>query len=148
MYEKNDPMCQKIGPCRTNKRSRKVAKTKWDQTLYFQELKNFKRIGNEWILKSPFSRNDKELNCSSMHRIQDLKFIAAGWTKSVYKVRIDGRIVSMKIINIEGHDMSLCMLENDKNRFDCYLAAASKLLREITLLKKLSHPNVIKVSFI
>lgn len=151
LYDRNETMCANEGPCRTDKMSRKLPKEKWGQALYFRELfENFRRVGDEWRLVSPFNSTlhmTNELNCSSLRYIRDLKFIAAGWTKSAYKVDLNKKIISMKVINVEGHDMSLCMLEGDKHRYDCYLAAASKLLREISLLRKMSHPNVVKVSF-
>ena len=152
MCVRSESNCLKEGPCQKDEQSQKLFREKWGQALYLKELKNFERIGDEWRLVSPFKStarmSNEELNCSSLDQVNDLKFIAAGWTKSTFKIHINKRNVSMKIINIEGRDMSVCMLEDDKYRYDCYLAAASKLLREISVLQKLSHANVIKVSLI
>lgn len=152
LYERNDnELCFKEGACRLNKKTRTLPREKWGQTLYFKVLlEKFRRIKNEWRLVQHFNSSvvevPFELNCNSLQQIHDLKFIAAGWTKSAYKVLINNRTLSMKVVNVDGHDISACMAEEDRYLYDCFLIAASKLLQEISILKKISHPNVIKVN--
>lgn len=150
LYDHNEPSCTKKGTCRAVKKSRTLPLEKWGQTIYFKILlEKFQKVNNEWRLISRLnSKTDvkNELNCSSLHRVHDLKFIAAGWTKSAYKVTFNDTQISMKVVNIDGHDMSSCMQEEDRYHYDCFLIAASKLIQEISVLYTLSHPNVIKVT--
>lgn len=151
LYDRQEPSCLKEGTCRLNKKSRTLPREKWGQTLYFKVLlENFRRIKDEWRLvrhsNSSVVDVPAELNCSSLQRIQDIKFIAAGWTKSAYKVLLNNRTISMKTVNIDGHDISTCLNEEDRYLYDCFLIAASKVLREISVLSSIMHPNVVKVS--
>lgn len=148
LYERNEPLCIKEGTCRKIK-SKMRPNGIGGQTVYFKVLlENFQKVNDEWRLVPRLNSTvhiNKELNCSTLHQIHDLKFIAAGWTKSAYKVTLDNMMISMKVINVHGHDMSSCMLEENRYRYECFLIAASKLLREISVLRTISHPNVIKI---
>lgn len=73
-------------------------------------------------------------------------FIAAGWTKAVYKGYIQGKPVAIKTVHKNGYDASKCLSDiNTKNVDSCYVVANTKILRETALLEGLIHPNVIKV---
>lgn len=152
LYEKNEPQCLQEGTCRITKRPQTLPREKWGHTLYFKVLlDNFRRINNEWRL-IPRSNSSVvpdipgDLNCSTVKYIREMKFIAAGWTKSTYKVTLnDNTTLSMKTVNIDGHDISSCLHEENRYLYDCFLISASKLLREISVLRTISHPNIVQV---
>ncbi|GIY76216.1 extracellular tyrosine-protein kinase PKDCC [Caerostris darwini] len=103
----------------------------------------------EWRLSvsSNLSKTDhfNELNCSSLRKFEKVRFVAAGYTKSTYKVRLGNRTLSLKTVNVEGHDISFCLHQEDRYLHDCFLLTASKLLREIAILRSIQHPNIVKI---
>lgn len=141
------PECLRVGACRPNNNERITPREKWGQTIYFNVLfEHFGQDGDEWRLLS--SQNHfRDLNCSALRHFEKIRFVAAGYTKATYKVKLDNRTLSLKTVNIEGHDITSCLKEEDRFLYDCYLIAASKLLREIAILRSISHTNIVKVSW-
>ncbi|XP_055943587.1 extracellular tyrosine-protein kinase PKDCC-like [Argiope bruennichi] len=144
------PDCLRTGTCRANNKPRTLPREQWGQTIYFNILyEHFTRENNEWRLIKASSSNstkyDNELNCSSLRKFEKVRFVAAGYTKSTYKVRLNNRTLSLKTVNIEGHDMSICLHQQDRYLYDCFLLAASKLLKEIAILKNIEHSNIVKI---
>lgn len=103
-------------------------------------------------------KNDKDtetdFDCDQISKmIPSMNFLAAGWTKAVYKAKTtDNKTVAIKTVDLTGQDMSRCLDERrlDKSNSDdvewCYQRAARKLIKEIAVLKLLmKHQNVIKV---
>ncbi|XP_035225478.1 extracellular tyrosine-protein kinase PKDCC-like [Stegodyphus dumicola] len=150
LYDRDQPQCLKEGTCRVNKKQRTLPREKWGQTVYFNILlENFWRVNHEWRLTPALNSSSEkifaELNCSTLSAVKDLQFVGSGWTKSTYKISLNGRILSLKTVNIDGYDISSCLLEEDRYLYDCYLLVASKLLREIAVLPTISHKNIVKI---
>lgn len=82
----------------------------------------------------------------------DHNFIAAGWTKAVYKGQIKDAEVAVKVIYDKGFDVSSCLTTSkgaisfDNQHRSCYRRATNKIMREIALLNGLNHPNIVQVS--
>lgn len=87
------------------------------------------------------------INCSTLHEVKDLEFVAAGWTKAVYRGVFRGEPVAIKTVNLNGHDFRQCQERQPQaNLASCYRRTAAKLLKELILLTELAHENIIKVS--
>lgn len=89
------------------------------------------------------------VNCSTLHEVEDLEFVAAGWTKAVYRGVFRGREVAVKTVNLNGHDFRGCqerMPPGQATLPTCYRRTAAKLLRELILLTQLAHGNIVKVN--
>lgn len=147
-YQK--PECVRVGTCRINGKPRTLPREKWGQTIYFNILyEHFLREHDEWRLSASSDsyqiKYSNELNCSSLRKFEKVRFVAAGYTKSTYKVRLNNQTLSLKTVNVEGHDINSCLLEEDRYLYDCFLIAASKLLKEIAILRSISHSNIVKV---
>ena len=72
-------------------------------------------------------------------------FIASGWTKAVYRGRMNGQNVAIKTVDVSGHDVSMCRQQYDLTKEQCYNRAAQKILKEIVVLQGLKHPHIIEV---
>lgn len=100
--------------------------------------------------------DDDDFDCEAVAKmVPSMSFLAAGWTKAVYKAKFNDVDLAVKTVDVTGQDVNQCL---EKQRHDneeyldverCYHKAAKKIIKEIALLKQLQHPNVIKVrSFI
>lgn len=83
------------------------------------------------------------INCSSIQEVSDLRFVASGWTKAVFKGKFNGLNVAVKVVNSYGHDIQQCQKLYETTI--CMENAEMKILKEIILLHELAHNNVIKV---
>lgn len=86
------------------------------------------------------------LNCTALQEVKDLEFVAAGWTKAVYRGRLRYRDVAVKTVNLNGQDIRACQgKEPGATLAACYRRAAAKILKEMVLLHQLRHPNIVQV---
>lgn len=98
-----------------------------------------------------FRETDELLGCDSLSSLANIQFVATGWTKSAYRAVLkNGQSVAVKTVNAQGHDVAECLKqfkteETDRALPECYMLASAKILREIYLLSKLDHQNVIKM---
>lgn len=101
-------------------------------------------LWNEITHGSKKTRMD-ELGCDSLVDMQAVEVLGSGYTKLVVKVNLaQGQPVALKLVNEQGIDMGKC-LEDFKDRQGCRELVSYKLKKEIVLLQRLQHPNVIKV---
>ncbi|ELW71684.1 Protein kinase domain-containing protein, cytoplasmic [Tupaia chinensis] len=76
---------------------------------------------------------------------RDSRYVGSGYTKAVYRVRLPGgAAVALKAVDFSGHDLGSCVREFGARR-GCYRLAAHKLLKEMVLLERLRHPNVLQL---
>lgn len=89
---------------------------------------------------------DPLLNCTLLDRLSYQHFLAHGWTKIVHQARLDnGLNIAIKTVNLNGKDVTDC--SRTLPLLDCHNKATDKLLREIQLLKKLRHENIIQLLY-
>lgn len=86
-----------------------------------------------------------EMGCDSLVDMQAVEILGSGYTKLVVKVNLaGGQPVALKLVNENGIDMSKCV-EDFKDPHGCRELVSYKLKKELVLLQRLQHPNVIKV---
>lgn len=86
-----------------------------------------------------------EMGCDSLVDMQAVEVLGSGYTKLVVKVNLaGGQPVALKLVNENGIDMSKCV-EDFKDPHGCRELVSYKLKKELVLLQRLQHPNVIKV---
>ncbi|KAM7078498.1 extracellular tyrosine-protein kinase PKDCC isoform 4-T4 [Molossus nigricans] len=84
------------------------------------------------------------LGCAALRNVSGAQYVGSGYTKAVYRVRLPGgAAVALKAVDFSGHDLGSCVREFGARR-GCYRLAAHKLLKEMVLLERLRHPNVLQ----
>ena len=86
---------------------------------------------------------DPYMNCDLLDHLSYEKFVANGWTKIVYSAKLDYQSIAIKTVNLRGKDMVDCSKTN--SILLCHNRAVEKLVREISLLKKLKHETIIQL---
>ncbi|XP_066552830.1 extracellular tyrosine-protein kinase PKDCC [Amia ocellicauda] len=85
------------------------------------------------------------LGCSSIDNVTGVQYLGSGYTKAVYKAAVNSTLsVALKSVDFGGHDMDNCV-----KRFaapgDCYRLASYKIVKEMTLMQRLRHPNILQL---
>lgn len=97
------------------------------------------------IAHGPRAARLDEMGCDSLVDMQAVEVLGSGYTKLVVKVNLAaGQPVALKLVNENGIDMSKCV-EDFKDPHGCRELVSYKLKKELVLLQRLQHPNVIKV---
>ncbi|GLH01998.1 Uncharacterized protein GBIM_08049 [Gryllus bimaculatus] len=84
------------------------------------------------------------VNCSTLQEISDTEFVAAGWTKIVYKGTFRGKQVAVKTARYNGRDVQECQKDIGSSK-TCFERVDAKILKEVVLLTDLAHENVVKI---
>ncbi|XP_067421138.1 extracellular tyrosine-protein kinase PKDCC [Emydura macquarii macquarii] len=85
------------------------------------------------------------LGCRDIRNVSEVHYLGSGYTKAVYKVVLNRSLaVALKSVDFGGHDIDNCVklyaaLE------DCYRLAAYKIVKEMILLQRLQHPNILQL---
>ncbi|XP_028845698.1 extracellular tyrosine-protein kinase PKDCC [Denticeps clupeoides] len=83
--------------------------------------------------------------CSQLARMQIAALLGSGYTKTVVQALLPpGPSVALKSVNHRGSDMRQC-LEQFHDPMGCHQLVSFKLKKEIILLQRLQHPNIIKL---
>ncbi|XP_067470159.1 extracellular tyrosine-protein kinase PKDCC [Thunnus thynnus] len=86
-----------------------------------------------------------EMGCDSLVDMQAVEILGSGYTKLVVKVNLaGGQPVALKLVNEQGIDMGKCV-EDFKDPQGCRELVSYKLKKEMVLLQRLQHPNIIKL---
>ncbi|XP_061896463.1 extracellular tyrosine-protein kinase PKDCC [Entelurus aequoreus] len=84
------------------------------------------------------------LGCGALQDMQALEVLGSGYTKLVVKVALaGGEPVALKMVNEQGIDMDKCV-QDFKDPDGCRQLVSYKLSKEVVLLHRLQHPNIIK----
>lgn len=118
------------------------------QILDFREKEEFvlsRRRRRRSVVEDDETSSSPWIDCEALTQArQERQFLAAGWTKAVYRARHGGRDVAIKQVNLNGHDAVACLKEG-QSPWECYRRSAAKIMKEIILLRELAHPNVLKI---
>ncbi|KAJ8014248.1 hypothetical protein DPEC_G00038290 [Dallia pectoralis] len=85
------------------------------------------------------------LGCSSIANVTDVQYLGSGYTKAVYRAALNSSLsVALKSVDFGGHDMENCVRKYGSPE-DCYRLASYKIVKEMTLMERLRHPNILKL---
>lgn len=85
------------------------------------------------------------LGCGDMGNLSDVHYLGSGYTKAVYRARLNGTLAAaLKSVDFGGHDIDNCVKLHGSLQ-GCYRLASCKILKEMLLLHRLRHPNVLQV---
>lgn len=88
------------------------------------------------------------LGCAALQRASSVQFVGSGYTKAVYRAELNASFsVALKSVDLNGHDMESCV-KRYSSAEDCYRLASFKIIKEMTLMERLQHPNILKVIFL
>lgn len=88
------------------------------------------------------------LGCGSIDNVTNVQYLGSGYTKAVYKAALNSSFsVALKSVDFGGHDMENCV-KKYASPADCYKLASFKIIKEMTLMERLQHPNILKVIWI
>lgn len=101
-------------------------------------------LWNEVMLGTGKAHRD-QMGCESLVDVRAVEVLGSGYTKVVVKANVaGGQAVALKMVNEQGVDMRKCVKEF-KDAQGCRELVSYKLQKEMLLLERLRHPNVIKV---
>ncbi|XP_069787250.1 extracellular tyrosine-protein kinase PKDCC isoform X2 [Narcine bancroftii] len=103
---------------------------------------------NTFVSNSPetdFQFRSLSLSCPDINNATSVHYLGSGYTKAVYKAVLNETLaVALKSVDFEGHDMENCVKQFGTLK-DCYRLASFKLVKEMTLLQRLQHSNILKL---
>lgn len=88
---------------------------------------------------------EKSSSCDRVNRIENLTYLTSGWTKAVYRGRLDGRDVAVKTVDRVGYDVRRCLRDDGLTSGQCQKKAEEKLLKEAFILRTLDNPHIVRV---
>lgn len=85
------------------------------------------------------------LGCRDIRNVSGVQYLGSGYTKAVYKAVLNRTLaVALKAVDFGGHDIAHCVRQFAALG-DCYRLAAYKIVKEMILLQRLRHANVLQV---
>ncbi|XP_067844926.1 extracellular tyrosine-protein kinase PKDCC-like isoform X2 [Heptranchias perlo] len=95
--------------------------------------------------KIDFRFHSLSLSCPDINNASSVHYLGSGYTKAVYKAVLNETLaVALKSVDFGGHDMENCVKQYGTLE-DCYRLASYKLVKEMTLLQRLQHSNILKL---
>lgn len=89
--------------------------------------------------------SETHIGCEELYGMEAVDLLGSGYTKTVLKAVLpEGSFIALKSVNHQGSDMRLCM-DDFKDHQSCHELVSFKLRKEIVLLQRLQHPNIVKV---
>lgn len=104
--------------------------------------------GAPWIPESKLelSLGPLRLGCRDISNVSEVHYLGSGYTKAVYKAVLNKSLaVALKSVDFGGHDIDHCVKLYGSLE-DCYRLASYKIIKEMVLLQRLRHPNILQVS--
>ncbi|XP_005015353.5 extracellular tyrosine-protein kinase PKDCC isoform X1 [Anas platyrhynchos] len=97
------------------------------------------RASGELSLEPPL------LGCRDIRDVSGVQYLGSGYTKAVYKAVLNRSLaVALKAVDFGGHDVAHCVRQFSALG-DCYRLAAYKIVKEMILLQRLRHANVLQL---
>ncbi|XP_071595617.1 extracellular tyrosine-protein kinase PKDCC [Heliangelus exortis] len=85
------------------------------------------------------------LGCRDIRNVSGVQYLGSGYTKAVYKAVLNRTLaVALKAVDFGGHDIAHCVRQFSVLG-DCYRLAAYKIVKEMILLQRLRHANVLQL---
>ncbi|KAM4771875.1 extracellular tyrosine-protein kinase PKDCC [Rhinophrynus dorsalis] len=85
------------------------------------------------------------LGCQDIRNGSGARYLGSGYTKAVYKLVLNDSVsVALKSVDFGGHDIQNCM-KHYRTLEDCYRLASFKIVKEMILLQRLQHPNILQL---
>nr|XP_056708761.1 extracellular tyrosine-protein kinase PKDCC isoform X2 [Euleptes europaea] len=95
--------------------------------------------------KLELSLGPPRLGCGDLGNVSDVRYLGSGYTKAVYRAVLNRSLaVALKAVDFGGHDVERCVALYGALE-DCYRLAACKVVKEMVLLQRLRHPNVLQL---
>lgn len=96
-------------------------------------------------VKLDLSLRPLQLGCRDISNVTDVHYLGSGYTKAVYKAVLNRSLaVALKSVDFGGHDIDHCVKLYGALE-DCYRLASYKIIKEMILLQRLRHPNILQV---
>ncbi|CAM4538913.1 extracellular tyrosine-protein kinase PKDCC isoform X2 [Lepidochelys kempii] len=123
-------------------------RTSSEQTLRLEKGKAPQagsRGGSYPEAKVDLALNPPLLGCRDIHNVTSLHYLGSGYTKAVYKVVLNRTLaVALKSVDFGGHDIENCVKQYAALE-DCYRLASYKIVKEMILLQRLQHSNILQL---
>lgn len=85
------------------------------------------------------------LGCQDISKGTNVHYLGSGYTKAVYKLVLNDTLsVALKSVDFGGHDIQNCV-KRYRTLEDCYRLASFKIVKEMILLQRLQHPNILQL---
>ncbi|XP_030355687.1 extracellular tyrosine-protein kinase PKDCC [Strigops habroptila] len=85
------------------------------------------------------------LAAADIRNVTGVQYLGSGYTKAVYKAVLNRTLaVALKAVDFGGHDIARCVRQFS-TLGDCYRLAAYKIVKEMILLQRLRHANVLQL---
>ncbi|KAL0964347.1 hypothetical protein UPYG_G00322610 [Umbra pygmaea] len=122
-----------------------IERTDNRQTHFQNRLSPMKYMHSKSQKGETINSNTPMLGCSSMDNVTNVQYLGSGYTKAVYKAALNNSLsVALKSVDFGGHDMENCVKKYG-SAGDCYRLASFKIVKEMTLMERLQHPNILKL---
>uniref|UniRef100_A0A670XX66 Extracellular tyrosine-protein kinase PKDCC n=1 Tax=Pseudonaja textilis TaxID=8673 RepID=A0A670XX66_PSETE len=104
-------------------------------------------VGEPWVpeTKLQLSLGPLRLGCRDISNVTEVHYLGSGYTKAVYKAVLNQSLaVALKSVDFGGHDIDNCV-KLYGSLADCYRLASYKIVKEMVLLQRLRHPNILQL---
>ncbi|XP_017320497.1 extracellular tyrosine-protein kinase PKDCC [Ictalurus punctatus] len=117
----------------------------WDESRAAERSEGDHARGNGARQRAAARGSGGALGCGTLERASSVQFVGSGYTKAVYRAELNTSFsVALKSVDLSGHDMESCV-KRYSSAEDCYRLASFKIIKEMTLMERLQHPNILKL---
>lgn len=83
--------------------------------------------------------------CDRVSKVENLTYLTSGWTKAVYRGRLENRDVAVKMADKGGYDVRRCVKTSGLTSAQCQQRADDKIVKEGFVLMTLDNPHIVRV---